>query len=219
MFNIGDIVAFNTHPFFAGHTDIVLAGDPLQQSPLMIITEEKNITLSADKGHKKKGDSFTHYKCCWYSATTHRFEFAWFDPHQLKLIEPLPPNFDTVPAIGCNVIFRTARIETQKKKGSIQYGTGMATEDHLGLKSLMSFVSPVMHVIGYPSNNGKSDKKQTATLPAFPLVKVKWFNLGADKYSEAELPLSCLEKLPPFDTEKIAAIKNSIAAKLSKNKH
>ena len=212
MYNIGDIVGLNTHPFFAGHTEIILAGDPMQQSPLMVITEEKRVISKAGNGEKEKDAIATQYRCYWYSAKSQRFEFSWFPMEQLKLIETVAVDVDCIPAIGAAVIFRTARLEVQKKKGTMQYGIGIGTNDAFGISSLMSFVSPVLLVTGYVESNAQISKKkeiEQATSP--PMLKVKWFNLPADKFSESVIPLICIDELPIVDLATIETIEKCIS--------
>jgi hypothetical protein len=208
MLNLGDTVALATHPYFPGLTDIVFAGDPLQQSPLMIIFEYKEIRPKGTTDNTGKVDPLPHFRCCWYSGKSQSFENAWFAAEEIKLIQSFTAELDYIPAVGANVIFRTATIEIQKKKGSMQYGAGSGTHDSFGVTSMMSFVSPVLTVTGIV-NYLKKTKNSAEKKLDIPLIKVKWYNLPADKFSETLLPFTCLAEIPAVDLEKIDVIRKA----------
>jgi len=215
-FKPGDVVAFTTHPFFQDESEIVFSGDPLQQSPLMVIADKK--ALKADGANKSsdKTDSKVVFLCYWFSQKSQKFEFTWLQQDVLKLIEPYDEKSVENLGPGDKVIFRTSNLEIKKKKSSFQFKVDANGNDLMHLTSLMTFVSPMLVFVEKIYTDGKAGKKERQSklgevtdLPA-RFFKVKWFNFSADKFSEAVLPISSLKRVPDEPVEKIKEIRIAI---------
>ncbi len=112
LFSIGDIVALNSHPFFHENTDIIISGDHLSLSPLMVVTEIHKARFSFAG---KREDSYK-YKCVWFTTKSYRFTHAEIDEADLKLVLSCNSTVN-VNALkkGDKVAFKTMPIELVKK--------------------------------------------------------------------------------------------------------
>lgn len=207
----GDIVALLSHPYVEGEHDIILSGDPLQQSPLMVVVESIEIRKNEETG--MSGNSLIQHKCYWYSNKSHSFEFAWLGETFLKIIEKASDPIMELPSIGTHVLFKTSIFELNKRKSSILIESGTKENDFLTISSLMTFVSPILLVSGYKNieTTHKNSKRKNQVIPEVAkLIKVKWFNFIGDKINEILLPISCLKTLPPTPVDRLKTIREII---------
>ncbi len=89
-FNIGDIVALNSHPYTDSLTAVVITGEPQFIPPLMVVIEvlKEFKDLYDEKTSEeisKKGNA--QCKCLWYSSKSHQFEEAWISSKLLKHVK------------------------------------------------------------------------------------------------------------------------------------
>lgn len=221
-FKIGDIVALTSHPFTASRQDVFIGGDPLQISPLMVVVEivgdlqqnlydENTGLLLQEKSHKT-----AQCKCIWYSSKSFQFEEAWLSTRLIKKIKEKDDsnNYQNIQ-IGAKVTLSTAKMELEKLKSSYK---GEAENERISINPLLSFVSPIMQIIGtakndfkepiYDSKTGRK-KREASDL----LIKCKWFNPSSEKMSEKLLPIDALTLIPDVDEEKLNEIQDFIKNK------
>ncbi len=231
-FKIGDIVALTSHPFTALSQDVLIGGDPLLISPLMVIVEiigdsqnlydENTGLLLQEKSHKT-----AQCKCIWYSSKSFQFEEAWLSTKLLKRIKEKnsnsvlkekdnSDNYQNIQ-IGAKVTLSTAKMELKKLKSSYK---SEAENERISINPLLSFVSPIMQIIGTakndlkePSYDTKTGKKKREVSDL--LIKCKWFNPSSEKMSEKLLPIDALTLIPDVDEEKL----NDLQAFIKNKKH
>jgi hypothetical protein len=213
QFEKGDLVALLSHPYLADIANIVQSGDPLQQSPVMIVSE----SLEVKKNEKSTSQrSLLQHKCFWYSTKTNGFESAWISETFLKLIEKGNEILDTVPEVGDQLLFRTTQIELHKRKSSFYQGADFENSSSTHISSLLSFVAPVLMVAGYvnkDSKSGSSEEIKAGRVEEYNFIKVTWFNYNQDKISETILPVSCLKLLPVQPKDNITKLQSIIDKK------
>lgn len=202
LFNLGDIVALKSHPYTSELQNILISGEPQLVSPLMIIVE-------IIKDSQDVFDEFTgvnlqlkgktaNCKCIWYSSKSSQFEEAWLSSKLLKLVKRRDKTIAKSDVIDSIVTLSTAQMELAKVKSSLNIEN---ENKRTNLNPLLSFVSPLMQVIGIPKNDKKealydvktgNKKKEISG----QLVKCKWFNPSSDKMSEALIPMEALCLIP-----------------------
>ncbi|WP_163380150.1 WYL domain-containing protein [Cyclobacterium sp. SYSU L10401] len=207
-FVLGDIVAFKSHPYSSIQNSVfetVIAGESLLTPPLMVIGE----ILMHNRGsydpkdgeeiHKKGSKSC---KCFWFNHDQYQFEDAWISEKQLKLIQKSEV-VSQEDLLYSNVIFKTASLETGKKKSSLSSKNGVQTrvDNHI-----LSFVAPTMQVISVKKAEEKDPKYDEKTgkqarITGKYLAKCKWFNPKGHKFSEKFMPLAVLERVPFYGSE------------------
>jgi hypothetical protein len=197
--NLGDIVSLTTHPFFTFDQEVIFMGDPLQQSPIMVVGQ--TVEIQSKRNSAEDLVSKVQHKCFWYSHKSNGFNSAWISETFLKKVEKYEDKTNAVPPIGTIVIFRTTNIEQKKQKSSLITELENKKNSSLTITSLTSFVCPMLIVSGYKIVGEKNDcskaENESASLEA-RLIKVKWFNFTADKVSDTYLPLSCIRPTPPL---------------------
>lgn len=220
-FKLGDIVALNFHPFSLFQHDILIGGEPQLISPLMIIVEiigDSQNLYDENIGNQiqGKGGSTAQCKCIWYSSKSFQFEEAWISSKLLKKIKNIDPVFKEKDSngkykhiqIGASVTLCTAQLELQKMKSSYKSEGG---KERSSVNPLLSFVSPIMQIIGTAKNESKeplydsktgNKKKEISEL----LIKCKWFNPSSEKLSEKLIPIEALTLIPPVDEEELKEI-------------
>lgn len=220
-FKLGDIVALNSHPFSSFQHDILIGGESQLISPLMIIVEiqgDSQNLYDENSGHQiqGKGGSTAQCKCMWYSSKSFQFEDAWISSKLLKKIKNIDPVFKEKNSngkyehiqIGASVTLFTAHLELQKMKSSYKSEGG---KERSSVNPLLSFVSPIMQIIGTAKNESKeplydsktgNKKKEISEL----LIKCKWFNPSSEKLSEKLIPIEALTLIPQVDEEKLKEI-------------
>lgn len=206
---VGTIVALKSHLANTGSdfSIVYISGDPAQTSPLMIVTEVIPVKDSADK---------FQCRCAWFSQNPDVFTEAWIMSDLLKVIEPFKKK-DSVPEskiqYGAEVIFRTSNIELAKKKSTLR------KQDNVGLNytitAELTFVSPVMQVLGTIEHKEKDSlehKKTGETIKEITscLVKCKYYNPSANKFSETLMPIEALELVRKISDKHLDKIKASI---------
>ncbi|MDB5116690.1 MAG: hypothetical protein JWQ79_2182 [Mucilaginibacter sp.] len=227
-FNLGDIVALNSHPYTSNLTSIVISGEPQFVSPLMVVTEI--LLETANKFDEKTGDEIStkgnsQCKCVWYSSKAHQFEETWISSTLLKHIKYEPDQSKFIleesskkEIINKLVILKTSDIELGKQKSSVSIEANSinSPKDKNTINALLSFVAPVMQVIQavevksiekepvYDAKTGTKKRINTKWL-----VKCKWYN-PADKLSEKLLPLECLNILPDIKKDLLEEITDKI---------
>ena len=225
-FRIGDIVAFNSHPYFENNQSIIIAGESQLVAPLLVVVEtllDTKVLYDEKTSEEISKPGFGQCKCIWYSNKSCQFEETWLSSKLLKLINrPEPSDEDRQTKNGKLAVLKTAVFEIKKIKSSLT----TETNNFLNIKkdksinnSLLSYLSPVVQIIQVVEY--KDDPKETQydqktgkkkRFTSKYLAKVKWYNPN-DKFSEKILPFECLEFLPeinPIDLEKIKnAIENS----------
>lgn len=202
LFNLGDIVALKSHPYTSELQNILISGEPQLVSPLMIIVE-------IIKDSQDVFDEFTgvnlqlkgktaNCKCVWYSSKSAQFEEAWLSSKLLKLVKRRGKAIAKSDVIDSIVTLSTAQMELAKVKSSLNIEN---ENKRTNLNPLLSFVSPLMQVIGVPKNDKKealydvktgNKKKEISE----QLVKCKWFNPASDKMSEVLIPIEALSIVP-----------------------
>ncbi|PQJ10680.1 hypothetical protein CJD36_011960 [Flavipsychrobacter stenotrophus] len=207
-FNIGDIVALGSHPFIASdsHTSIVLSGEPLHISPLMVIGEITRDTknhFDEMTGMSQTTKSSSQCKCIWFSTKTQQFEETWISSKLLKVIEAAATehlSFDELRkmGVGTKVHFITSKMEEGKRKSSLEEKNDYNQGPKKKINALLTFASPILEITGIlksetkePVFDGKTGnrKREISKL----LVKCKFFNQLSDKFSEIVLPVESIK--------------------------
>lgn len=227
-FQIGTIVASKSHPFYQASQEILIAGEPINLSPLMVIIEVSKETrnlFDENTGESISTKGKGHCKCIWYSLKDNAFAEAWFPFDSLKLIDTNEEDLilneidldiaaytDPKEYIkelnkklkSKRVLFRTTDIETKKIKetASYQVDGSMAQK----LSSLLSFVCPPLEIIQVKIPEGKSintkfDSKSGERRHFVSSIQVKCrFYLGlSNKWSEHFLPIESVILLEETD--------------------
>ncbi|WP_339904670.1 WYL domain-containing protein [uncultured Cyclobacterium sp.] len=216
-FVLGDIVAFKSHPYSSIQNSVfetVIAGESLLTPPLMVIGEILMHTRGSYDPkdgveiHKKGSKSC---KCFWFNHDQLQFEEAWISEKQLKLIQKSEV-ISQEDLLYSNVIFKTASLETGKKKSSLSSKNGTQTRVD---NYILSFVAPAMQVISVKKaeeKDPKYDEKtgQQARIIDQYLAKCKWFNPKSNKFSEKFIPLALLERLPVYGAEILEKISEMV---------
>jgi len=216
-FEIGDIVAFNSHPYFPHpfeKTSVVISGESILTPPLMVIGE----ILIHRKGSYDPQDGVEIFqkgskscKCYWYNHDSHQFEESWFLESQLNLIQK-KEEVQIDGLLHSNIIFKTAEIEVGKRKSALSTKNGFTstTETHIN-----SFVAPVMQVIQVKKAENKEPKYHEETGNPLRIVdkyqlKCKWYNPKAQKFSEKFLPINLVQRVPSYTQENLEYIHKSV---------
>ncbi|MET3499978.1 hypothetical protein ABIC45_001569 [Mucilaginibacter rubeus] len=195
LFHVGDIVALTSHPYHYSLTNIKVSGEPLQVSPLMVITEVFFGKI------KKDGPSVQSCKCLWFSTKLQNFEHAWIKFADLKIIEPARSIVHPIfVEPGQLFTLRSMDIELGKLKSSLQFNDAKAsipTGDTV-LTALLPFLCPVLHasqVARHISNLPVYEKGTRKVIRAVHSWDVKcfWYNPLGDKLSQATLPIEALK--------------------------
>lgn len=212
-FSVGDIVAFNTHPFSVASQDIIISGEYLMIPPIMIVVEIIVHGTVVDSGQTAK------YKCLWYSTKTNQFRSNWLLEDDIKLV--ITSVGDVKPALSINdkVVLKSLDLELGKRRSFLNIeSTGGTSKTKSSISSLLSFISPVMSVIeikDFDEEIISKSKSITTHRKIYPsvVVKCKWFNSVDEKYSEEYVPLEALAKIPLISDQLIAKIKKVIEQK------
>lgn len=230
-FKLGDIAALSSHPFTSSQHDILIGGEPQLISPLMIIVEilgDVQNLYDENVGNQIQGKGGTNAqcKCMWYSSKSFQFEEALISSKLLKKIEDINDFMLKEKdvngkykylQIGTSVTLYTAQLELKKFKSSYKNEGG---KERSSINPLLSFVSPIMQIIGTSKNESKeplfdaktgNKKREISEL----LVKCKWFNPSSEKMSEKLIPIEALSIIPEVDEEKL----NKIAYFIEKGEH
>lgn len=226
--SIGDIVALRSHPYYSDQTNILIGGETQLISPLMIVVETVGDTQNSFDENvgmqiQEKGES-CQCKCIWYSTKSHQFEESWLSSKALKKITSKNLNhtidkqqfIDKSIGYGSLVTLKTTSLEIAKQKSSFSIESN---REKSTINPVLSFLSPVMQVIGTSKSDSKEPKFDSKTGKARSvselLVKCKWFNSSSDKMSEKLLPIEALISIPPINEELFSKIEKLIKSPTS----
>lgn len=194
MFNPGDIVALNSHPFHNKISEIIISGDATLMSPLLIVSEIYKVK-QAILGCQGRQECFK-YKCIWFSTRLQKFRDCMVLEDDLKLILACTINILPQSLIrGQRVRLRNTAHELAKKKSSLSYKESSSDANSTTITALLAYISPVMQVIEIKPNSGKT----SALFRSAWVVKCLFFDTVAEKFSEIYLPVECLEPLENVD--------------------
>ncbi|MET3978180.1 uncharacterized protein YodC (DUF2158 family) [Mucilaginibacter sp. UYP25] len=213
-FSIGNVVSFSTHPFIATTADIVISGEHLMLPPMMVIIEvTDHEPFLSESAYQNK------YTCLWYSTKQNKFKEDNFIESDLKLIEAGSTESNEI-SIGNHVALKTLGIELGKRRSFLQAETNQsgALKKINSTNALLSFISPIMLVTDIKPFDVKKIEKGTTTKKhkkIYPqnLVKCKWFDAIAEKWSELLMPQDALIILPEVNDKLIARMVESISNK------
>jgi len=221
-FKVGYIVALKTHPFFENVTDVIISGDAIELSPLMVIAEIINDAKNQydeNTGNPISNTKNAQCKCIWYSHKSRQFEEAWINSNLLKVIERKEPIGRDEINNGMFVELATLEIELGKLKSSLNSETrkGVSTSKTI-TTALLPFVSPVMQVVELKKNEEKGPKynSRTGAIRRFMSeysAKCKWYNPDTDKMSEKVLPIEVLKIIPQVSNSLLEQRENDIRNK------
>lgn len=220
-FNVGDIVALHSHPYFENLTSIVISGDHITIPPLMVVIEVLlDLRDSHDEitGNKVTEKGQGQCKCVWYSTKSNKFEEAWIKTVHIKLIKEYStrPNLN-VSDTAKSATLSTHVIEVAKKKSTLIADTSSYESRATStINPLLSFVSPILQIVDIRNNDNNKepkynpkDGKQRRFIPA-KLVKCKWYNPANDKMSEILLPIESLDVIVDISQEQVLRIQEEI---------
>lgn len=231
---LGDIVALITHPHLTIDKYLKNAGDVEEQakissyhrftSPLMVVVEvQKGKKYDQITGEKK-----TSYKCIYYSTEQGKFEEQWFREFEVKLAIAKPESIydqhkdhDQVSIkkklVGKQVILTTVDQELGKiklYKDSDPSKTNHRESyflDFLPPVGVITNISTIDNSLQFDENTGKKDFEKCRVK-----AKVKWYNNKSDRFSEEEVPIVALKRVPEvqdfsgFDRETVYYIDQDI---------
>jgi hypothetical protein len=213
LFSIGDIVALKTHPYFDGNTNVIISGDHIMLSPLMIVIE---VYKSKQRFGGIKTDIYK-YKCTYFSPKSYKFIPAEVDEDDLKLVVKCSSSINkNCLKRGDQVLFKTAGMELGKKKSSLTYEDN-SVNGGIGstvINSLLSFLPPVMQVVDFEPHKSKhalTDKKliPIRDVPSFDL-KFNYFDPTDDKIASYVLPIEALQLIDNVNEETISTLSSVI---------
>ena len=203
-----------------------------------LFDENTGIQISGFNEHSKIHS--WQSKCLWYSHKSHQFEEAFFSSKILKIIQS-DPVFDcdtkeksedeikiieeekrkiieydkSLKQTGALVSLKTIDLEAGKRK-SFLHQKGNDKVNNKTINALLSFVPPVMQVIGTVKSESKeplfdlktnSQKRFISKI----LVKCKYYNPSSDKFSEVSIPIEALKLIPEIEQEVLEKIQNIIS--------
>lgn len=207
---LGDIVSLKSHPYLPGITDILVSGEPLQVSPLMIVVE---ISESL-KG--EEGNASDEYTCLWYSSKSNKFERSKIKGRFVKVIfkaEGTSPQLKP----GDLVSLRTLDFELAKKKSTLHFEDTSISQGnaHTTITAHLSFLPPILHCIDVKNRqeiNQTTAKKtpNAKTIRSQTVAKCLWFNHILERFSEETLPIEALKIIPSIRQELILEIRKCI---------
>lgn len=216
IFSIGDVVSLKTHPYQNNLTDIIISGDHIMLSPLMVVLgvfKTKQTILGAS------GPIDTYkYKCTWFSPK--HYKFIEIDAFEIDLKLIAISTVDICKSTlqrGDKITLKSAPLELGKKKSSLTYednsvnlGSGSTI-----INSLLSFLPPVMQVLDvkqHKSTNPIIDKKTNKTIRIAHGWDIKFslFDPSSDKIAEYSLPLEALELIEEVDEAKLSLLQSTI---------
>lgn len=232
---LGDIVLVNSHPYWQENSNVNIVGDSLLIPPLMVIVEvlsEVKDRFDENTGVQLAERGSAQCKCVWFAAKQHGFVETWFSSKNLKIFKSVSENekWAEIPAGGDNqlhilrklylnrsVILKTADVETNKKKISsleIGYSGDKATKTTFP----QNYVSPVAEVIEVKvpeknKSNGSNYDSKSGTRKrhiSIGLIKCRWYNHSAEKWSEHLLPVEAMNVIEVLDSQQLYNISEVI---------
>lgn len=229
IFELGELVTLNNHPFFYNNTEILISADETLIPPVMVIIEILLDYRTKFEYEEKTGlidSNQSQLKCIFYSHKTGKYETNWFIVSQLKRIsidiEEAKIEISDIRNINKilnkNVILKTWSIEIIKKKSSLNYNSN-SNEKSNKISSLLSFLPPIMTVIGIKKiddiKENNFDKKTGNPKRLFSkfLIKCKWFNPLTCSFSEDYFTPETLNIVKQIDNNLIVKIERLIKDK------
>ncbi len=220
-FKIGSIVALKSHPFEETTTNILISGEPLHLSPLMVIVEmlfDSKQKFGENKGAEVTSLKSEQCKCIWFSSKAQQFEDAWISLKLLKIIRVAVRENDDEPSIadlkhiGSTVSLITTKLELGKRKSTIEH-FDHSDSNKKKISALLSFVCPPLEVVGYSVPETKESIIDTKTgkqkrFISKLLIKCKYYNSYSEKFSEALIPVEALMPVPAIDPAFLAQLTN-----------
>ena len=225
---VGSIVALNSHPFVTplNMDNIIVEGEALSIPPLMIVIEtlrDSKPKFDETSGQEIANGKEGNCKCLYYSHKKGTFESSWFSSRILKVIEtasPVSANFSC--PVGSSVILKTASTEIVKKKSSLKYSSNPKKDKENLITGILSFVSPVMQVVGsgtydikeplFDSKTGEIKRKISQRT-----LKCKYYNNVADKFSEVFIPIEALELVESTSQDVLIKLEKAVSDRLVLN--
>lgn len=203
-YKIGDIVSLKSHPYLTDITNVVVSGDHIAITPLLVVTAAYKISHQI-MGEEKKEDHIK-YKCIWYSVKSSKFKEATILEEDLKVIQKNASNIshETLKR-GDRLIMKSSPLELAKRKSSLTQNEDSGDSGATTISALLSHVSPVLQVIELEASS-----KSNALISSAWNVKCLYFDTIGDKFSECVLPLDSLAILPNIDNT-ITEIQKSIS--------
>lgn len=220
----GTIVALKSHFFDEGLISPVLAGNPLNSSPLMIVVEqlvEVSTTFNERTGENISLQGASQCRCMWFSTKKQEFVDAWFASKLLKVVTPVSNakpiveeySKDTISSlIDQLVIFRTTPIETKKRKSSAINKGGI--QENNNIVALLNYVGPVMQIVQVMEYRNIEQKEASYDIKTGNrkrhthqwVARCKYFNSETEKLIEKIIPLDCLELVSPFPKDQLKIV-------------
>lgn len=214
-FLIGDIVAFQTHPFTSLTNDIIVSGEYQMIPPVMVIVE-----VIPDSIVKSPRDGQRKYKCLWFSTKQSSFIENYFSESDLKSVFTINMKESNELKVDTLVTLKTMQIELGKKRSFLSTEADHTIQKNTSsISGLLTFVPPVMSVLEILPFNSDSDKKTSPDLKRqkiYPaeMAKCKWFNPTLEKFSETLVPVDALLAIPKLETDLLKVIENAISNSL-----
>ncbi|PBQ34568.1 hypothetical protein CNR22_23245 [Sphingobacteriaceae bacterium] len=217
----GTVVALKSH-FYTEKVNsdiIVYSGEPKIISPLMVIVEttpeKKSYHPTTGDLIDGKDDKNFQCKCIWFSSKNFHFEEVWISSRLLRIIKPVDELVNY--KYGDLVELRGSEIELGKKKSSLKFKNN---QNETSVTAELSFVSPIMQVIGTTKNEIKEPLRDLNTqrpkrFISKTLVKCKYYNSASEKMTEVLIPIDALSKIPEFNKDALEPLKDAI----ERNKH
>jgi len=155
------------------------------------------------------------YKCLWFSTKQNQFKESHFLENDLKNIEAEVLDASKM-VVGDKVVLKTLNIELGKRRSFLNTESSLSGQKQLNnITALLTFVSPIMHVVEikpFDIEKIKKTSEVTTHTKLYPstLVKCKWFDSVAEKFSEAFIPQDALLTVPEVDNKLIIKIEKAI---------
>lgn len=206
-FEVGDIVALKSHPYSKELLNVLISGDPLNITPLMVILEvvKERTQYNEHTGVELNGKF--KCRCYWYSQNTSKFEEKWVNSDMIKLIKRGQEKIQKEELIpGALITLKTHKLESEKRKVSSRQEDTFRN-DKISVSQMesscetlvpfLTFTPPVMQVCSIKKNDSKDptfDKKEGYAIRKRSnlLVKCQWFNSSLNKFSEEYFPIEAL---------------------------
>lgn len=207
-FEVGDIVALKSHPYSEELHNVLISGDPLSITPLMVILE---VVKEKTQYHEHTGLELNgkfKCRCYWYSQNTSKFEEKWVNWDMIKLIKKKHDKIQKEELNpGTLITLKTHEFEAAKKKISNRQEDTFRN-DKISISQtesscetvvpFLTFTPPVMQVCSIKQNDSKDpifDKKEGYAIRKRSnlLVKCQWFNSSLNKFSEEYFPVEALQ--------------------------
>jgi len=215
LFNIGDIVSLNTHPYLEDLTNIIISGDHLMIPPLMLISDVLKLEMEILGRGKTK---IFEYKCVYFSPKKYEFVQVQKLETELKLIKRSTTNISaTSLRRGDKVTLKSMEYELAKKKSSLSYEDNSVNTDNgsTTINSLLSFLPPILQVINVSKHKTKytlpkaKSHEDKRILPSWD-VSYLIFDPTIEKMSELILPIEVLEIVSEVSKKTLLAVSDTI---------